>query len=152
DPRDPRGRYLLFLRAPRRHLHRFPGRFRFPRSAPGRRCLAARSRRDQVSARQSGQLDCDLRTLERPAAGAFTIRRDRGEEPSMKRFASIALLVTLTAAAGALLAANKYGAPHSVIHVVTILWKEDTTPEQQQAALDGVRKMADAIPGIRNIW
>ena len=70
----------------------------------------------------------------------------------MKRFAAGTILLTLAVAAGVLLAANKFGAPRSIIHVVTILWKEDSTPEQQQAALDGVRKMADAIPGIRNIW
>src|SRR5437763_3454545 len=70
----------------------------------------------------------------------------------MKRITAIALLATLITAAGVLLAANKFGAPHSIIHVVTILWKEDSTPEQQQACLDGVRKMADAIPGIRNVW
>jgi hypothetical protein len=43
-------------------------------------------------------------------------------------------------------------APKSIIHVVTILWKADSTPEQQQAALDGVKKMAAEIPGIRNVW
>ena len=65
----------------------------------------------------------------------------------MKRF------VTLAAAAAALaLGANRFAAPHSVIHVVTILWKEDSTPEQHQAAMDGVKKMAAEIPGIKNIW
>ena len=68
----------------------------------------------------------------------------------MKRFAILA------AAAAALvlvaLAANKYNAPHSIIHVVTILWKEDSTPEQQQASLEGVKKMAAEIPGIKNVW
>ena len=57
----------------------------------------------------------------------------------MKRFAilaSIAAALTLIAAA-----ANKFGTPHSIVHVVTILWKEDSTPEQRQASLDGVKKM-----------
>jgi hypothetical protein len=53
---------------------------------------------------------------------------------------------------GALLAANKFGAPKSIVHVVTILWKEDSTPQQQQAALEGVKKMAGEIPGIKNVW
>src|SRR5881392_2441483 len=65
-------------------------------------------------------------------------------------------IVMLAAAASTLallaLGANRFAAPHSVIHVVTILWKEDSTPEQQQAALDGVRRMAGEIPGIKNIW
>ena len=51
-------------------------------------------------------------------------------------------LIILAAATAALallaLGANRFAAPHSVIHVVTILWKEDSTPEQQQAALEGV--------------
>ena len=63
-----------------------------------------------------------------------------------------ATLLTVVFAAGVLLGANKFGAPHSVIHVVTILWKEDSTPEQRQASLDGVTKMAAAIPGIKNVW
>lgn len=58
----------------------------------------------------------------------------------------------LALTAGVLLAANKYGAPRSIVHVVTILWKEDSTPQQQQASLDGVKKMAEAIPGIKNVW
>lgn len=66
-------------------------------------------------------------------------------------------LVVLVAAAAAFVllalgAANRFGAPHSVVHVVTILWKEDSTPEQQQAALDGVKKMAAEIPGVKNVW
>ena len=62
------------------------------------------------------------------------------------------LLMALALSAGALLGANKYGAPRSIIHVVTILWKEDSTPAQRQASLDGVKKMAEAIPGIENVW
>jgi hypothetical protein len=62
------------------------------------------------------------------------------------------LLVALTLSISTLFAQNKFGTPRSIIHVVTVLWKEDSTPEQQQAAVDGVRKMAAAIPGIRNVW
>ena len=70
----------------------------------------------------------------------------------MKRAGAIILLMALALSAGMLLGANKYGAPHSIIHVVTILWKEDSTPAQRQASLDGVKKMAEAIPGIKNVW
>jgi Stress responsive A/B Barrel Domain len=65
-------------------------------------------------------------------------------------------LAVLAAASAALvllaLGANKFATPHSVVHVVTILWKEDSTVEQQQAALEGVKKMAGEIPGIKNVW
>jgi len=68
----------------------------------------------------------------------------------MKR---LVMLVGATAALMLLaMGANRFAAPHSVIHVVTILWKEDSTPEQQQAALEGVKKMAAEIPGIKNVW
>jgi len=67
----------------------------------------------------------------------------------MKRFAILGAAAALVLAG---FAANKFSAPHSIIHVVTILWKEDSTLEQQQASLEGVKKMAAEIPGIRNVW
>ncbi len=70
----------------------------------------------------------------------------------MKKIVVGTFLLALGLTTGALLAANKFGAPRSIIHVVTILWKEDSTPQQQQAALEGVKKMAGEIPGIKNVW
>lgn len=40
--------------------------------------------------------------------------------------------------------------PSSVIHVVTVNWKDTATPEQIQAALDGVAKMEYA--GLKRVW
>lgn len=54
--------------------------------------------------------------------------------------------------AGMATAANKYGKPKSIIHVVTLYYKDDATPEQKKAVLEGVEKMAAEIPGVRNIW
>ena len=54
--------------------------------------------------------------------------------------------------AGMLVGANRFGEPKSVLHVVTVRWKADSTPQQRQAALDGVKKMAGEIPGIKNVW
>src|SRR5262245_5922412 len=68
----------------------------------------------------------------------------------MKRFAILAAGVAALVLVA--LAANKFTAPRTIVHVVTILWKEDSTPEQQQASLDGVKKMAAEIPGIKNVW
>lgn len=42
--------------------------------------------------------------------------------------------------------------PKSVIHVVTVAWKPDTTPEQIQAALDGVKAMPAKYPGMTRVW
>ncbi len=44
------------------------------------------------------------------------------------------------------------GAPTTVLHVVTVKWKADSTPAQQQAAIEGIRKMAADVPGLKNIW
>lgn len=62
---------------------------------------------------------------------------------------SAALVVLGT---GLAMAANKYGKPHSIIHVVTLYYKDGTTAEQKKAVLDGVEKMAAEIPGVKNVW
>jgi len=60
------------------------------------------------------------------------------------------LLVALGAAAG--LAANRYAKPKSVIHVVTLYYKDGATEAQKKSVLDAVEKMASEVPGIRNVW
>jgi len=71
--------------------------------------------------------------------------------PTLRRiffgFALIAFFIS-----GVIVGQNKFGQPKSVIHVVTGKWKSDSTPEQQQKALNGVKEMAGKIPGIKNIW
>jgi len=55
-------------------------------------------------------------------------------------------------ALGVVAGQNKFGQPATIIHVVTIKWKADSTAEQRQKAIDGVKQMAAEIPGIKNIW
>jgi hypothetical protein len=43
-------------------------------------------------------------------------------------------------------------APKTLIHVVTVAFKEGTTPEQINAALDGAHKLPAAFPGITRVW
>lgn len=43
-------------------------------------------------------------------------------------------------------------APKSVIHIVTVAWKDGTTPEQIQAALDGAQKLPSQYKGITRVW
>ena len=43
-------------------------------------------------------------------------------------------------------------APKSVIHVVTVTWKEGTTPEQITAALEGAKALPAAYKGITKVW
>jgi len=47
---------------------------------------------------------------------------------------------------------NKFGQPKSILHVITVQWKADSTAEQRQAAINGVKTMASQIPGITNVW
>jgi hypothetical protein len=65
---------------------------------------------------------------------------------------TFAVYAVLAIAAGLLVAQNNYSAPTSIMHVVTVKWKPDSTPEQRNAALEGVKKMAAQIPGITRVW
>jgi hypothetical protein len=47
---------------------------------------------------------------------------------------------------------NKFSQPKSILHIITVKWKEDSTAEQRQKAIDGVKTMASQIPGITNVW
>lgn len=53
---------------------------------------------------------------------------------------------------GALVGANKFGKPKTVIHVVTVKWKPDATQQQIDAAIAGVEKVAADYAGIKNVW
>jgi hypothetical protein len=59
--------------------------------------------------------------------------------------AAFALLLALSGPAAA--APQK---PKSVIHVVTVAWKADATPQQIQAAIRGVETMD--FPGLTRVW
>lgn len=43
-------------------------------------------------------------------------------------------------------------APKTVIHVVTVAWKADATPDQIKAALDGAKALPAAYKGITHVW
>ena len=69
----------------------------------------------------------------------------------MKKF--LALIVTgLLAFSAATASAQSASAPSSVIHVVTVSWKEDAKAEDIQAALDGAKKLPAAYKGITRVW
>jgi Stress responsive A/B Barrel Domain len=55
-------------------------------------------------------------------------------------------------ALGVVAGQQKFGQPKSILHVITVRWKADSTAEQRQAAIDGVKTMASQIPGITNVW
>jgi cell division protein FtsX len=66
--------------------------------------------------------------------------------------AAIAGLTLLAIGATAGYAANKFGKPKSVIHVVTLYYKDGTTDEQKKAVLAAIEKMAAELPGVKNVW
>jgi Stress responsive A/B Barrel Domain len=49
-------------------------------------------------------------------------------------------------------ALNKFGQPKTVVHVVAYKFKDTTSQNDQQQAIDGIKDMAAKIPGIKNIW
>src|SRR5690348_2079447 len=72
----------------------------------------------------------------------------------LRKYAILLLGAAAVFCAGILIgqAQNKYGTPSTILHVVTVRWKADSTTEQQTAAIEGVKTMAAAIPGIKNVW
>ena len=68
----------------------------------------------------------------------------------MKKF--LALLIAGLLSLSAVKASAQSTAPKSLIHVVTVSWKADATPEQIQAALDGAQKLPAAFKGITRVW
>jgi antibiotic biosynthesis monooxygenase (ABM) superfamily enzyme len=69
----------------------------------------------------------------------------------MNKLATI-LLTGVLLAFGANTLSAQATAPKTVIHVVTVKWKADVTPKQIQAALDGVKALPAAYPGITRVW
>ena len=59
-------------------------------------------------------------------------------------------LLAIGAATG--YAANKFGKPKSVIHLVTLSYKDGTTHAQKKAVLAALEKMAADLPGVKNVW
>ena len=49
-------------------------------------------------------------------------------------------------------AAATSDAPTSVMHVITVSWKADTSPDQIKAALDGAHQLTKSYPGITRVW
>jgi len=69
----------------------------------------------------------------------------------MKKFLLLLLATTLLSI-GTVSATAAETAPKSVIHVVSVKWKSEATPEQIKAALDGVQALPKAYPGITRVW
>ena len=53
---------------------------------------------------------------------------------------------------GLLTGQNTVSTPHTILHVVTIKWKADSTAEQQKQVIDGVMTMSAKVPGVKTVW
>ena len=42
--------------------------------------------------------------------------------------------------------------PTTLIHFITVKWKDDATDAQKQAALDGAQKLVGQVPGLLRVW
>ncbi|HEY2351003.1 MAG TPA: Dabb family protein [Candidatus Acidoferrum sp.] len=54
--------------------------------------------------------------------------------------------------AGNVAAQNKFGQPKTVLHVVVYKFKDATSENDREKAIDGIKDLARKIPGIKNIW
>lgn len=78
-------------------------------------------------------------------------RNKTNMHPILRRIVLGGALIAIFAL-GVVVGQNKFGQPKTVIHVVALKWNADSTPEQRQKAIDGVKTMAGKIPGIKNVW
>ncbi len=47
---------------------------------------------------------------------------------------------------------KKFGQPKTLLHVVSLKWKDGVSDADKQKALAGIRNMAGTVPGVRNVW
>lgn len=71
---------------------------------------------------------------------------------SITRRVLLACALISVFAIGVAIGQNKFGQPKSVLHIVTVKWKPESTAEQRQKAIDGVKTLASKYPGITNVW
>lgn len=67
----------------------------------------------------------------------------------MKKLILLVAGMIMLASSVALYAAEK---PHSIIHVVTLYWKDGTTDAQKKEVFDGIEKMGKEVPGLTRVW
>lgn len=54
--------------------------------------------------------------------------------------------------ATSVVAQNKFAQPKTVLHVVVYKFKDATSENERQKALDGIKEVARKVPGVKNIW
>jgi Stress responsive A/B Barrel Domain len=54
--------------------------------------------------------------------------------------------------AGSAAVQNRFGQPKTVLHVVIYKFKDATSNNDREVAINGIKDMAGKIPGVKNIW
>jgi antibiotic biosynthesis monooxygenase (ABM) superfamily enzyme len=49
-------------------------------------------------------------------------------------------------------AQNRFGQPKTVLHVVIYKFRDATSENDREQALNGIKDLAKKIPGIKNVW
>jgi hypothetical protein len=72
----------------------------------------------------------------------------------LKWLAALAPLLAFSSAfaGGYLLGHNNVAQPQTVIHAVSIQWKQGVSQADRDKVLAGVKEMAEATPGVKNVW
>lgn len=47
---------------------------------------------------------------------------------------------------------HRFGQPKTILQVSLIKWRASASDEERQSVLDGVKRLAGQVPGIKNIW
>lgn len=47
---------------------------------------------------------------------------------------------------------NRFGQPKTVLHVVIYKFKDATSNNDRDNAINGIKEMAAKIPGVKNVW
>lgn len=68
------------------------------------------------------------------------------------RITAITLAAVALFFAGYAAGQTHFGQPHTILQVSLIKFNPGVSDEQGQQVLDGVKRMAAQIPGIKNIW
>lgn len=70
---------------------------------------------------------------------------------AVRILAAVVILASVFAV-GVAVGQQKFGQPKTVLHVVALKWTPEATDEQKAAAIEGLKTMAGAVPGIKNLW
>lgn len=74
----------------------------------------------------------------------------------MKRRLITLSLIALVFAAGFLVGQQKKragaGQPKTIIHFVSLKWRDGVPEAEKQKAIEGITHMANQIPGVKNVW